>query len=123
MRESQGSQAERRARARALAQESSVTEALTIQCSRGHHLARVLDTSDGPVIETRLTRRSHGRRDLHSDPHGVDEPTLWHDLLDPTGDPFVDDVIRAGCACGDYTLSRAQVIEWLSDPSPRVLLQ
>lgn len=100
-----------------------MTEALTIQCSRGHHLARVLDTSDGPVIETRLTRRSHGRRDLHSDPHGVDEPTLWHDLLDPTGDPFVDDVIRAGCACGDYTLSRAQVIEWLSDPSPRVLLQ
>lgn len=113
-------QAERNARARKLAKSDEATEVMTIQCSRSHHLGRVFQTPDGPIIEMILNRRSHGRRDLHSDPHGVDEPTLWHDILMPSGDPALDDAIPVGCACGDRLLSRIAIGEWVSDHESRV---
>ena len=115
-------QAERTARARSLAQSGDSIETMTIQCARGHHLGRIYQTSAGPVIETQLNRRSHGRRDLHSDPHGVDEPTLWHDFVFPSGDPAVDDAIATGCACGDRLLSRTAIAEWIGDHEPRVII-
>lgn len=123
MKEAQGIQYERNARARALAESDKAVETMTIQCPRSHHLGRVFDTPDGPVIEMNLNRRSHGRLDLHSDPHGVDEPSLWHDFLHPSGDPATDDAIPTGCACGDRLLSRAAITEWIHDHESRVIIE
>ena len=116
-------QAERNARARELAESDEATEVMTIQCPRSHHLGRVFQTPNGPVIETHLNRRSHGRRDLHSDPHGVDEPTVWHDILLPSGDPALDDAIPVGCACGDRLLSRSAISDWVFEHEPRVIVE
>jgi hypothetical protein len=120
--EKQGMAAERVRLAESAARAADARELMTIQCERGHHIARILDTTEGTVIETRLNRRSHGRRDLHSDPHGVDHPTLWWDFVTPTDDPAPDDVVPAGCACGDHTLSRARITDWIASGTPRVLV-
>lgn len=122
MKESQGMAADRHALAEQAGESAAATEVLSIQCARSHHLGRVVQTPSGLVVQTQLHRRSHGRADLHSDPHGVDEPSLWWDLLAPIDDPAPDDAIPAGCACGDYLLSREQITEWLAGSSPRVLL-
>lgn len=123
MKNSQGMQAERSARARQLATSDRSVEVMTIQCPHSHHLGRIFDTPDGPVIEMNLNRRSHGRLDLHSDPHGVDKPSLWHDFLHPSGDPALDDVIPTGCACGDRLLSRSTIAEWMDDHESRVIVE
>jgi len=125
MRESQGMQARRNAVAASAVESAGAEEIMTIQCARSHHLARVFQTPEGTIIEANLNRRSHGRRDLHSDPHGVDEPSLWWDFVDPGQgpdpvDPAVDDLIPVGCACGDRLLSRSAIAEWIDDHDPRV---
>lgn len=120
-------QAPRNAQAQRAAKSVEAAPIMTIQCAHGHHLGRVIDTTHGLVIETALHRRSHGRRDLHSDPHGVDEPSLWWDFLEPdqsspSGDPFVDDTIPVGCACGDRVLSRATIDTWVREGDHRPII-
>lgn len=127
MRESQGMQASRNALAASAVESAGANEIMTIQCPRSHHLARVFQTSEGMIIEANLNRRSHGRRDLHSDPHGVDEASLWWDFVDPGHgpapvDPAVDDMIPVGCACGDRLLSRSAIADWITEHTPRVIV-
>lgn len=123
MRESQGDRPPRQAAAIRAAQSPAAMEVMTIQCSRSHHLARVVSTPEGDVIETLLAHHSHGRRDLHSDTHGVDHPNRWRDLLEAGDEGEAIEMIPVGCACGERRLSRADVIDWRRSGDSRIILE
>ena len=112
----------REPKARRAAAAEQARTILMIGCARSHHLARVWDTGEGLVVETNLHRHSHGRRDLHSDAHGVDRESRWFDLLSPDDDTSPADALPCGCACGDRTLSRSAVREWIAQRESRVVL-
>ena len=122
MKAEQGMSALREPRAREAALAPDARVVLMIQCARAHHVARVLHTSAGLVVESHPNRRSHGRRDLHSDSHGVDRTPSWCDLLDPADDPAPGDAMPAGCACGDRMLSRRAVADWIAQGESRVIV-
>ena len=77
---------------------------LRVQCSRSHHVARVLHTAEGLVVETHPRSYGHGDRDRYDGTHHASPRMGWTDFLDASDDP-----IPAGCECGPVTLDRAEL--------------
>jgi hypothetical protein len=94
---------------------------LRIQCERNHHMATVYDTPDGLVVATTLRARSHGSRDRVDVPHGEQTLSQWIDFLE-VGDAPTDDAIPAWCDCGTRTLSRADLLAWISAGEARTVV-
>lgn len=97
--------------------------ALQVQCASSHHLAAVYDTAVGPVFHSVLHSKAHGRRDYQDLGHHASRLGLdWFDLLDPGDDPLVGDELAAGCECGPYTLSRAQLVGQIADGERKIIV-
>lgn len=95
---------------------------LSVQCTNGHHVAQVYRTPEGPVVQTRLGRRSHGDRDFVDTRHrGGRDEQHWTDFVEPL--PFADDTIHAWCDCGPWTLSRSEIMAWIAAEERRVVLE
>lgn len=91
---------------------------LQVQCSSGHHVAKVADTPEGRVVVTTLRSRSHGDRDRPDSPHTPDRAHSAIDFLDGVD----DDVVPAWCDCGHRVLSRADLRDWLAVHERRVVM-
>lgn len=94
---------------------------LRVQCGRSHHLARVCHSADGLVVVSPVRARSHGSRDRVDQPHGDHPVDQWVDYL-VIDEPAVDDAIPAWCDCGPRTLSRVDLLQWLSAGERRVIV-
>ncbi|MCE5291199.1 MAG: hypothetical protein LLG14_18455 [Nocardiaceae bacterium] len=78
---------------------------LQVRCRSSHHVATVLNTDEGVVIESFTGQHAHGRKDYIDEPHRASRlGTRFADLLD--ADQFIADEVPAACECGAWTLSR-----------------
>lgn len=78
---------------------------LQVRCRNAHHVATVLKTDEGVVIESFTGQHAHGRKDYIDEPHRASRlGTRFADLLD--ADQYTADEIPAACECGAWTLSR-----------------
>ena len=92
---------------RALGPSPNLHRVLAVHCARGHHVAGVFRTPEGPVCVTRPRAHAHGDRDRHDAAHhGGHRDTDLVDWLEPGVPPEVDDAVPAGCECGPRSLSR-----------------
>lgn len=80
-------------------------ELLSIQCTHGHHLGAVYETSAGMVVRTLTGPHAHGSKDRLDTPHhAARRGAVVTDLL--VGPSAADDV-PAWCDCGPRLLARA----------------
>ena len=91
---------------------------LRVMCPQAHHVAVVYDTDVGLVYETPVRRHAHGDRDLLDLTHKTQRITHWYDLLDVDG----DDALIASCECGERSLSRQALLEWIAADEKRVVI-
>ena len=95
---------------------------LRVQCGRSHHVATVYATDIGLVYVAPVRARAHGSRDRIDEPHGTREPERWFDLLGAGDGLMVDDGLPAWCECGQRTLSRRALTDWLAEGEHRVVV-
>lgn len=88
-------------------------EVLSVQCRHAHHVAAVYETPAGPVVRSALGARSRGNRDFLDDPHGASGRGVHVDLLETTASD--SDELPGWCACGAWTLSRAELRRALAE--------
>lgn len=82
---------------------------LGIQCSRGHHVAAVFETPDGPVYQSVTGSHSHGSKDfIDTGKHGRSRGEEHIDLL--AAEVGADDHLAAWCDCGPRNFSRTQLL-------------
>jgi hypothetical protein len=82
---------------------------LGIQCSRGHHVATVYETPDGPVYLSITGSHSHGSKDfIDTGKHGLSRGAEHVDLL--AAEAGTDDDLAAWCDCGPRNLSRTELL-------------
>lgn len=77
---------------------------LRIDCPSSHHVARVVRTAAGLVVETVPHAYGHGDRDRYDGTHHASERGHWADFLDGGDEP-----VPAGCECGPLTLDREEI--------------
>jgi hypothetical protein len=92
----------------ALGTELGDREVLSIQCHRSHHVGAIYSTPPGLVVRLPVGPRSHGSKDFEDSAHGAAHHGEYVDFLDPDR-PDVDDRVPGWCACGGWTLSRADL--------------
>ncbi|QGF23062.1 hypothetical protein [Raineyella fluvialis] len=108
----------------ALGPSPSQKAVLQVQCNSAHHLAGVYATDAGRVYHSVLHSTSHGRKDfVDTGHHASQRGTDWFDLLDAVPGADVPDELPAGCECGPYTLSRAQLVQQIADGEGRVIVE
>lgn len=100
---------------------------LMVQCPHSHHVAAVYDTEVGRVFHSVTHAVSHGRKDYPDVPHHAARKAArlgsdWFELLDAEPDASVSDELEAGCECGPYVLSRADLQQQIADGQTRLLL-
>jgi len=83
-------------------------EVLSVQCAHSHHVAAVYETPAGLVFRSITGPHARGRMDRpdvahHGHEHGVE----YVELLDSS---LADDLLPAWCACGDWFVSRADLV-------------
>lgn len=96
---------------------------LQVQCARSHHVATVYDTPAGWVFVAPVRGHAHGSRDRVDEPHGSHPIDTWIDLIAPADELHVDDSLPAWCDCGPRTLSRAELLSWISAGERRVIVE
>jgi hypothetical protein len=106
----------------ALGNRRSEAAILHVNCEHSHHLATVFDTPEGPVYLATVHGRSHGRRDREDTPHRPHDEALYVDLLAPPFGAMADDALPAWCDCGQRSLSRAALEEWIGAGERRVVV-
>ncbi|WP_246128077.1 hypothetical protein [Amycolatopsis rhizosphaerae] len=80
---------------------------LRVRCGRSHHVASVYDTGAGRVVATQTGTRAHGSRDFVDVAHHGTRAPDYVDLLE--ADTFSEDLLPAGCECGNMSLSREEL--------------
>lgn len=106
----------------ALGDRRSEAAVLHVNCAHSHHLATVFETARGAVYLATVHGRSHGRRDREDTPHKPHGEALYVDLLAPSYGSQADDTMPAWCDCGQRSLSRAALQEWIGAGERRVVV-
>lgn len=83
-------------------------EVLSVQCAHSHHVAAVYRTATGLMFRSVTGPHAHGRKDRpdvahHGHEHGV----VYAEVLDS---PQADDQLPAWCDCGQWSLSRSDLL-------------
>jgi hypothetical protein len=96
---------------------------LVVHCARGHHVAGVYPSVDGPVYVGVPWAHGHGARDRHDAAHhGGHRDVPWIDWLEPGEEVGVDDPLPAGCECGMRSLSRRRLVTAVADRLGRMVI-
>jgi len=105
-----------------LGRQRSEAARLHVNCAHSHHLATVFDTPEGLVYTATVHGRSHGRRDREDTPHRPHDEAHYVDLLAPADGAMADDHLPAWCDCGQRSLSRAALVDWIGAGARRVVV-
>jgi len=83
-------------------------EVLSVQCHHSHHVGAVYDTASGLVYRTITGPHAHGRMDRTDVAHhGAEHGTVYTEVLDSDQ---ADVMLPGWCACGPWSLSRADLL-------------
>lgn len=93
---------------KALGSHRSDHELLLVECHRGHRVAAVYETAEGPVYLSRIGPHAHGDMDFPDTGHRVERP--GQEFVDHLQVAWADDGVPAWCDCGPRTLSRSSLL-------------